>query len=226
MKTLTTIAATLLMLMLTTGSKAEVSVPVQINPSRGTLVKAEMVKGELIPVVDLPAINVTATRPGYYVIKCIIRDGQVFGEVYLHEVEITASKPALVQFRVHKIDGELLAYVNLPVVEIQSELNINGLEKAALTKNDQIISVIDLPQITITATAMNPQAEARSLVFEISDLESNFEWLTAQPLDINIQNSALAALNLSFRGQQLALANCIMASPGKVACELISSLKK
>ncbi|MBK6639779.1 MAG: hypothetical protein IPG39_00315 [Bacteroidetes bacterium] len=226
MKTLTTIAATLLMFMLSTGSKAEVSVPIQNNPSRGTLVKAEMVKGELIPVVDLPAINVTATRPGYYVIKCIIRDGQVFGEVYLHEVEITASKPALVQFRVHKIDGELLAYVNLPIVEIQSELNINGLEKAILTEKDQIISVIDLPQITITATALNPAAEVRSIVFDISGLESNFDWLTAQPLVINIQNSALASLNLAFSGRQLALANCIMESPGKVACELISSLKK
>ncbi len=50
MKTLTTIAATLLMFMLSTGSKAEVSVPVQINPSRGTLVKAEMVQGDCMKV--------------------------------------------------------------------------------------------------------------------------------------------------------------------------------
>lgn len=226
MKTLTTIAATLSMILLSAGSKAEVSVPVQINPSRGTLVKAEMVQGELMPVVDLPAINVTATRPGSYVLKCIIRDGNIYGEVYLQEVEITASKPAVVKFKVQSVNGESMAFVNLPVIEIRSEMNINGLEKGTISENDQILSVVDLPEITITGIAMNPVAEARSVVFDISGIENEFGWLTVEPLVSSLQNTAITAISQSFGRQQIALANCIVPAPGKLACELISSIKK
>lgn len=226
MKTLTTIAATLLMFMLSAGSKAEVSVPVQINPSKGTLVKAEMVQGELMPVVDLPAINVTASRPGHYVLKCILRDGHIYGEVYLQEVEIVASKPALVKFRVQSVNGESVAIVNLPVIEIRSEMNINGLEKAMISADDEIISVVDLPEVTITGSATNQVAEARSVVFDISGIENGFGWLTVEPLVNSLQNTAITAISQSFGRQQIALANCIIPAPGKLACELISSVKK
>jgi hypothetical protein len=226
MKTLTTIAASLLMLMLSAGSKAEVSVPVQINPSKGTLVKAEMVQGELMPVVDLPTINVTASKPGHYVLKCIVRNGQVYGEVYLQEVEITANKPTGVKFSVQNVNGEPIAIVNLPVIEILSEMNINGLEKATISEDDQVISIVDLPEITITGTAINPVAEARSVVFDISGIENEFEWMTVEPFVISLQNSALTAISQSFGRQQIALANCIIPAPGKLACELISTVKK
>lgn len=148
MKTLKNLTTLVLLLSLFTSGIAAVAIPE--NGNGGQMVKAVMYQGELIPVVDLPEVEISAPRtmatllPAYYI------NGNMVAMANLPVVEITAERMASSKMTAVQINGETLAVVNLPLIEIISDLPANGLIALNLrNQTRQLIPTVNLPMVEI-----------------------------------------------------------------------------
>lgn len=186
----------------------------------GQLVKATFLNGEWIPVVDLPEVEITATRNGASVHKGVIRHGEVIAEVELPAVEITG-------VRIHdnsQMAAEEKSYeriYDIPVIEIESTFPLNRLSQAEQT-DDVIMAVINLDEVTISFAKNESKNEVEPYTFAIST-ESGNNYLAASVVNADI----LTDLSHDLQGDQIykyysiAVDNCIVTEQRQKICNLI-----
>lgn len=109
-------------------------------------VKAQWVNGTLMPVVNLPAIEISAPRTEGVMVKGKIHNGEILIESELPEVEIIGSNP---NFHDRPINSDLMVDPNLPIVEIQSTLPLKEMKSGRVDNEGQPMAIATLPQIEI-----------------------------------------------------------------------------
>ena len=143
--------ATILMLVIMQVTNAAVSVPVsdRLNASNefsGQMVKAILTNGEYLPVVELPTVEIIATRPGSMVVKGIIENGKIMAVVELPAIEIKVSNP----LKNYKSDINGYAEIrDIPVIEIVDFYPETNLISATIN-GEHGMPVVELPEITIS----------------------------------------------------------------------------
>jgi hypothetical protein len=152
MKTLKNLTSLMLMLSFFTCGIAAVAIPE--NGNGGQVVKAVLYQGELIPVVDLPEVEISASRSSSTLLPAYYINGTMVAMANLPVVEITAERMTSSKMRAVQINGETLAVVNLPLIEIVSDLPANGLI-ALNVRNEtkDFIPTVNLPMVEIRASA-------------------------------------------------------------------------
>lgn len=109
-------------------------------------VKAQWVNGTLMPVVNLPTVEIISVRGAGVMVKGKIHNGEILIESELPEVEIFGVNP---NDHNKSINPDLMADPNLPVVEIKSTIPMEKIMSGWIDKDGQPIVVATLPQIEI-----------------------------------------------------------------------------
>jgi hypothetical protein len=164
MKTLVILIVTLLSVALPGLTSAEVLIPKQdqlLENKRNSeeLVKATFYNGILIPVVDLPQVEIIDVRQGTQILKGNLKNGQLVLEVNLPSVEISANRTGSNTLRGEIRNGSFVGIVELPVIEIVSAMPLNKMTPVtqyALMS----VPVIELKEIIITAPSQSHLVEA------------------------------------------------------------------
>jgi len=152
MKTLKNLTTLLLMLSFFSWGVAAVAIPE--NSNGGQMVKAVIYQGELIPVVDLPEVEISAPRNAATLLPAYYINGSLVAIANLPVVEITAERMVSTKFRAVQINGETLAVVNLPLIEIVSDLPENGLIALKVrNEGNQPVPTVNLPVVEIRASS-------------------------------------------------------------------------
>lgn len=110
-------------------------------------VKARMVDGTLMPVVDLPAVEIVALRERGIMVKGKIHNGEILIESELPEVEIIGVNP---NHQGKPINPDLMADPNLPLVEIQSTITKQKMYSGRIDNDGQPMAITTLPQVEIS----------------------------------------------------------------------------
>lgn len=113
-------------------------------------VKAQWVNGILMPVVDLPEVEITASRKEGRLVKGKIHNGELLIESELPEVEIIGLNP-----KNHGKPGnsDLMADPNLPMVEVQSTIPQEKMISGRIDVDGQPLATATLPVVEISAEA-------------------------------------------------------------------------
>ncbi len=150
------IKLTALLITIANLSVAAVYLPNELSTVRfetsdqSKMVKATIVDGELMPVVDLPMIEITATaRRAVYLPVFRIGD-QFVAAVQLPEILIEENR-----IKSDMNTSELpIATVDLPVVEITSHSKKDKMYPVKWNSKDEIIVLASIPEITVYGYAV------------------------------------------------------------------------
>ena len=82
-------------------------------------VKAIKVGNEIMPVVDLPELNIVADYNENYVVRAKYVNGELMPVVYLPELNIVAESNENNIVKANCVNGELMAVVDLPELTIE-----------------------------------------------------------------------------------------------------------
>jgi hypothetical protein len=82
-------------------------------------VKAVRVGNEIMPVVDLPELNIVAESNENNMVKAIIVDGELIPFVNLPELNVIADNHESNKVKANYVNGELMAIVDLPELTIE-----------------------------------------------------------------------------------------------------------
>lgn len=123
------------------------------SAGQNELVRAKLIDGVWMPVVDLPEVEISASRIGATVLKVQIHGNEFVAQVNLPEVVIEAES-----MRLLNTGSDIISDNNLPVIEITASLPTELLKTAALSDNG-IIAVIRLPEVTIEGNRENEPAD-------------------------------------------------------------------
>ena len=156
MKTLVILIASLLSIALPGLSSAAILVPtpgqvIDNKKIQGELVKAVLYNGMLIPVVDLPQVEIIEVKQGTQILKGSIKNGELVLEVNLPVVEISAYRTGGYTLQGEIRNGSFIGFVELPVIEIVSAMPLNKMTQVKQYAQSSI-PVIELREIVITAT--------------------------------------------------------------------------
>ncbi len=162
MKTKLLSTLTVLFLLSAVFAQAVVSTPdpVYDAASEGVCTKTIWYKGQLIPVFDLPEVNISADKQTKRISGAVIRNNEIVILADLPEIEITALRIDGQKFRAIVRHGQTIVEVDLPMIEITAAFpaeNLIPLKNSGTP--DQNMAVVWLPEVVITpglsALAMN-----------------------------------------------------------------------
>lgn len=163
MKTKLLLSVTVLFLLSAILAQAVVRTPdpaFDVQPE-GTLTKSTWYQGELIPVVDLPEVEITGSMKKDHVIGAIIREDEIVILANLPEVEIKALKTINQKYKAILKDGEVMVVTDLPLVEITSSFPESNLVPAFRNgSTNDLVLVVWLPELVVTGTDDRLQSHA------------------------------------------------------------------
>lgn len=226
MKNLRSLPGIILLFILMNTTYAAVSVPVQaasevkVQQPMSQKVKAALVGGKLVPVVDLPEITVNASKKASILLSGYIHNGEFVGRVFLPSVEISAAAVNQNQLPATYFNGQLIGMVQLPVIDIIAGPLNSNLLTANLDTDGKLVAIINLPEININGSASAFDDAVRSLVYN----EPEGEFASVLNFPLLLENALKAEVNTVPSGKWISMSieNCKWISSGKVACELIS----
>jgi hypothetical protein len=123
--------------------------------SESQLVKATIVDGELIPVVDLPVVEIVAEGKSKIYLPVKIVDGKMIAVIDLPEVEITESSFN----RNIEDNNEPVAFVNLPEINITGKSKKDNMLKRSVNTEGTITLIASLPEITVYGYILNADVQ-------------------------------------------------------------------
>ena len=144
----TTAIATVMILFSTLGFSEVRTMPVQ--ETAGIRVKATWYQGSLIPVADLPEMEIIDSPSTAKLLPASVENGEMTVHASLPEVEITAADPENDRVPVVYQQGVPVATVYLPVVEISEELPKEHMIPVAFV-NGEPVAVQNLETVEIVA---------------------------------------------------------------------------
>lgn len=135
-------------------------------------VKAQWVNGTLMPVVDLPAVEITAPREKGVMVKGKIRNGEILIESELPEVEIIGVNP---NHHNNPMNPDLMADPNLQIVEIQSTMPVKKMMSGRIDNEGQPVAIATLPQVDIYPEVQESSEELMAIKSITNEMESSTE---------------------------------------------------
>lgn len=155
MKTKLLLSITVLFLLSAILAQAVVRTPDPVfdTQAEGTLTRATWYHGELIPVIDLPEVEITGSLKKDQIIGAIIREDEIIILANLPEVEIKALKTINQKYKALLKDGEVMVVTDLPLVEITSTFPESKLVPAFRNGSaSDLVLVVWLPELVVTGT--------------------------------------------------------------------------
>jgi hypothetical protein len=113
------------------------------SAGQNELVRAKLIDGVWMPVVDLPEVEISASRIEATFVKGQIKGNELVAQVNLPEVVIEARS-----IRLLSTGSDIISDNNLPVIEITASFPEDLLKEAEQSENG-LIAVIRLPEIVI-----------------------------------------------------------------------------
>lgn len=233
MKTFTQITGLLLLIFMLNTTYAAIIIPSfsQSEPStknsQNTMcVQAKMYNGEYIPVVDLPIVEIIATKKsnvtsGYFL------HGNIILKANLPMIEITESRMITHKLPAFIKNGETIGMVGLPIIEITSEFPLSQL----VAVNYSAISglpVINLPEIVVTDSFSEQHTNKNDKETRFIPDFANLE-LTKYQSGLNeilVTTSKLGDINSdNVHWIYVTLKRCGISGDGKAICEIIDQTK-
>lgn len=169
MKTLPNLLGLLLVILLMNTSNAANVAPVQRENNTDKVERPNTTSGNRtkpgqILVVNLPEVEIIATRPDTHILKGYYVDGTLILSVDLPSIEIIGQRLPGTKVKTALINGELMILAELPLIEITESLPVNKLQLA--TKSG--MPVITLNEVLIVANAIT---EAELMAAEVERLK-------------------------------------------------------
>ena len=160
MKTHTTIFIITLMMI------AELALAAVYNPnqlstvkfettSESKLVKATIVDGELMPVVDLPVVEIIAESKSRIYLPVKEVNGKLIAVIDLPEIEVTETSLN----NILDINDEPVAFVDLPEINITGTSLKDNMHRGTMSATGNITLIADLPEIAIYGYVVNSDVQ-------------------------------------------------------------------
>lgn len=178
MKTLSSLLGILLVILFMNTTNAANVAPVQRENNTdkvdrpGTLTGYKTKPGQIL-VVNLPEVEIIATRPDTHILKGYYMDETLVLSVDLPSVEIVGKRIAGTKVKTAEINGELMILAELPLIEIIESFPVNKL--VLVSKSG--VPVITLNEVVIVADAPREEelmaAQGEQLQILAMDFTSN-----------------------------------------------------
>lgn len=146
-----TIAATLFLFSTISNAEVRINPFQEIAAASGMKVRTTYYKGQLIPVAELPEVEITESLVASRLMPARINNGEVTVIANLPEVEIAAIDPQNNKVPVTYNQGKPVATVFLPMVEISESLPVENMV-AVTFQNGEAVAVVSLDEVEITGS--------------------------------------------------------------------------
>jgi hypothetical protein len=120
------------------------------SAGQNEVVKAKMIDGVWMPVVDLPEIEITASRFGGTIYKGTLNVNGLLVQINLPEVVIEGKSLTVINS-----GKEVISDSNLPVIEICAPMPVSELTPIEVTESG-LIAKIELPEVVIEGNSGFP----------------------------------------------------------------------
>ncbi|MBL0343466.1 MAG: hypothetical protein IPP71_22985 [Bacteroidetes bacterium] len=200
MKTIKNLTGLLLFFFVISIAKSAVTFPGLIqtdtkNSAQGYIypVRAIFFQGTLMPIVDLPLVEIKATRPGSIIASGSIQNGEFLICVDLPLVEIIGNRKKTLNAATFVRNDERIVTVNLPQIEIVSDFPINNLVKVNVSGSSNII-VINLMQINIVDHHLQSGKSKQSISYQVNVYAPNISKVNSDS-DFNVKKANTDRVN-------------------------------
>lgn len=215
------VAVLLTSLVMTHVAAASVPLATGLNEpvqSYGTMVKAILDNGNYIPVVDLPEVEIIASRLTPRYVKGVIQHGEIMALVELPVVEISVSKLRQVENN-KAFDYE--AIYDIPVIEIEGTFPSQNLIKGKLD-HEESIAVVNLPEVTIVVDKTATADWITAFQGTSGKLNNQPGTLQITHPDVKLIIEQFNSVNKQLADVSISLENCIMNNEHTFICEFVS----
>ena len=211
---------------LTVSVNAALTPPRQIeeNSYAGIAVKAKFVNGVLMPVVDLPLVEIIGLKPGKVLVKGVIRNGEVVAISNLPEIEITAER-VIYPENLNGIDSDIISNNDLPIIEITTYFPVELLHLAIINDSTPIL-VIELPEFEVISSKLSNDFITKPWVtylqFEEAGKEINIAGF--QPNSITYTSKHSPRHQFVQGALFISTSNCIISDSKHLLCKVIMEM--
>ena len=223
-----------LLLMLTVSVQSAFSAASQPGPfaETGTCqgtnelmrVRATYYNNALIPVVDLPIVEIIATKPGSQVFGARWNENDWMLLADLPEVEITGKYTDQHIVPAKKYGDGVLAEIDLPVIEVTSEFPVSNLVMAVQSEPvTEAIALVNLHEVTIYGDIVEVPLDAQSAVF-LADAYSVSDNLKAKILGIYSNENSAIVSNMNAGWFLMSLEQCGVSAGKSLICNISSKI--
>jgi len=120
------------------------------SAGQNEVVKAKMIDGVWMPVVDLPEIEITASRFGGTIYKGTLNGNGLLVQINLPEVVIEGKSMTVINS-----GKDVISDSNLPVIEIFGQFPVSELTPGEVSESG-IMAIIELPEVVIEGNSGLP----------------------------------------------------------------------